>query len=257
MAVIGRLKDEAARKIHPEVFADNFSQRDCDLAFFSIVRSIMLRQKSQKILDYGAGRNGYAQDFNPARDSFLIRDLRNLKATGAHVTVVDVAKEVLGHPTSDHQQVIDPKENLPFENESFDLIVSDYVFEHVEDAGHVARELQRVLKKDGWFVVRTPNRNGYLRLAASLIPNSLHVAALRYIQPHRKAEDTFPTHYKLNSLREMRRHFDQCDVVCLTDSWEPAYFFGRTWLYRLFQFVHWVLPKSLGTAHVFIGRKSG
>jgi SAM-dependent methyltransferase len=255
MPVVGRLKDSATRRIHPEVIADNFSVSDCDLTFFSIVRAIKLRHGPKRILDYGAGRNGYQQDFDPSIQSYLIRDLRNLQSGEVHVTAVDVAPEVLSHPTSDQQFVIDPDGILPFDDNSFELIVSDYVFEHVENPYHVATELQRVLQPDGWLVVRTPNRLGYLKLAASLVPNRLHVAALKFIQPHRKAVDTFPTHYKLNSLRAIKRSFDKCEVVCITGSWEPAYFFGKTWLYRIFQLVHWIMPKRFGTAHIFIARK--
>ncbi len=255
MPVVGRLKDGAARRIHPEVMADNFSVADCDLTFFSIIKAIKLRQGSKHILDYGAGRNGYQQDFDPALHSYLIRDLRNLQSDGAHVTAVDVAPEVRSHPTSDQQLVIDPDGKLPFDDNSFDLIVSDYVFEHIGNPAHVATEIQRVLQPGGWLVVRTPNQLGYLKLAASLVPNRLHDAALKYIQPHRKAVDTFPTHYRLNSLRAMKRSFDKCEVVGITGSWEPAYFFGKTWLYRIFQFIHWAMPKSLGTAHIFVARK--
>jgi hypothetical protein len=41
----------------------------------------------------------------------------------------------------------------------------------------------------------------------------------------------------------------------VTDSWEPAYFFGRAWLYRLFLLLHRLLPRALGTASIFILHK--
>jgi SAM-dependent methyltransferase len=247
MAVVGRLDSKAAYKIHPEVMADNFSQRDCDLTFFSVIRSIQLRNNSKNVLDYGAGRNSYAQDFDPTIHSYLINDLRNLRSTGSHVTAVDVSNSVVIHPTSDRQVVIDPTISMPFEDE---------YFEHISNPKFVSSELQRLLRPGGWLVVRTPNRYGYLKIVASIVPNRLHNAVLRYVQPERKEIDTFPTLYRLNSLSEMQRHFDNCRISCITDSWEPAYFFGKTWLYRIFQFVHWILPKKLGTAHVFIGQKN-
>ncbi len=48
-------------------------------------------------------------------------------------------------------------ENLPFENESFDLIYSTNVLEHVQDPAKVLSESLRVLKKDGFLQFVIPN----------------------------------------------------------------------------------------------------
>lgn len=257
MALIGRMKREKALQLHEEIVVDNFSAMDCDLTFFSLVRGLTMRHNIKKVLDYGAGRNQYEQDFAPESRSYLLRDLRDLRFNGAEVTAVDVDPAVMTHPTSTRQHVIIPGKKLPYADNEFQLIVSDYVFEHIEDASGVAAELQRLVCPGGWIAVRTPNRYGYLRVAASLVPNRLHDAVLRYVQPHRKAVDTFPTHYRLNSRKDFRRHFDQCELSVMTDSWEPAYFFGKIWLYRLFLLLHKLMPRSLGTASIFLLRKKG
>jgi SAM-dependent methyltransferase len=257
MALIGRVRKQAALRLHEEIVADNFSAQECDLTFYSLIRGLAMRHEAKTVLDYGAGRNRYAQDFNAETDSFLIRDLRDLRFGGAEVTAADVDPEVLSHPASHHRHVIVPGKPLPIADGKFDLIVSDYVFEHVEDAQGVAKELQRLLRPGGWLVVRTPNRYGYLKLAASLVPNRLHDAVLRHVQPHRKAVDTFPTFYRLNCRRDFERYFNQCSVHMMTDSWEPAYFFGRIWLYRAFAILHKFMPKFFGTASIFILQKSG
>src|SRR3546814_21093337 len=100
--------------------------------------------------------------------------------------------------TSQQQHVLDASGKLPFEADAFDLIVSDYVFEHVDDASAVARELQRVLRPGGWIAVRTPNRFGYLKLAASLVPNKWHDPVLGFVQPPRTTFYTFPTQHRPN-----------------------------------------------------------
>jgi SAM-dependent methyltransferase len=256
MALIGRVKKQAALQLHEEIVADNFSALECDLTFYSLVRGLAMRHQAKFVLDYGAGRNRYAQDFSADTDSFLIRDLRDLRYGGAEVTAADVDPEVMTHPTSEHQHIIVPGQPLPIADGKFDLIVSDYVFEHIEDAAAVANELQRLLRPGGWLVVRTPNRYGYLKLAASLVPNRLHDAVLKYVQPHRKAVDTFPTFYRLNCRSDFERYFNQCSVNVMSDSWEPAYFFGKVWLYRLFSVLHKFMPKFFGTASIFILQKS-
>jgi SAM-dependent methyltransferase len=249
------MKREPALSLHSELVVDNFTLQDTDLAFFSLIRAASQRYGAAQILDYGAGRNCYAQDFDPSVYSFFINELRDLRFGGAEVTAVDLTPAVLTHPTSHNQAQIVPGERLPFDDETFDVIVSDFVFEHVESPEQLALELQRVLKPGGWIFARTPNRVGYVAVIASLIPNRLHVAALKYIQPDRKDVDVFPTFYRVNTLKTARKFFSQCTVSALSDHWEPQYFFGRKWLYRINQFVHALLPSSLGMTSIFIMRK--
>lgn len=255
MPLLDRMKREAALRFHPELALDHFSQDDCDLTFYSFVRAAYHRREVRDVLDYGAGRNRYAQDFDPAINSHYIQDLRDLRFGGARVTAADVDPEVRTHPTSDRQVVLEIDAPLPFEDNSFDLIVSDYVFEHVDKPAFLARELQRIMRPGALLFARTPNKWGYVKLASALVPNRLHTSALRRVSPQRQAHDTFPTRYRLNSLSDVRRHFSDCEVAAVNNSWEPAYFFGRTWLYHLLQIVHKLLPRAFSTATIFIVKK--
>ena len=47
-------------------------------------------------------------------------------------------------------------ENLPFENETFDLILATDIIEHVDDDGRAVRELQRVLTPGGKLLITVP-----------------------------------------------------------------------------------------------------
>ena len=47
-------------------------------------------------------------------------------------------------------------ENLPFENETFDLILATDIIEHVEDDARAVQELQRVLAPDGKLLITVP-----------------------------------------------------------------------------------------------------
>lgn len=47
---------------------------------------------------------------------------------------------------------------IPFENEHFDFVVSNQVFEHVENMNRVLKEIVRVLKPGGYFLVLFPAR---------------------------------------------------------------------------------------------------
>ena len=51
---------------------------------------------------------------------------------------------------------------MPFNNESFDLILSVSAFEFVEDKRNACQEILRVLKKDGIFIIVTPGDSAFL-----------------------------------------------------------------------------------------------
>ncbi|WP_400074159.1 class I SAM-dependent methyltransferase [Zobellia russellii] len=46
--------------------------------------------------------------------------------------------------------------NLPFEDNSFDVILCNHVLEHIPDDTKAMQELYRVLKKDGWAILQIP-----------------------------------------------------------------------------------------------------
>lgn len=52
---------------------------------------------------------------------------------------------------------VDLHTNLPFESESFDLILMTEVLEHLETHFTVLREVSRILKKGGLFIFTSPN----------------------------------------------------------------------------------------------------
>jgi SAM-dependent methyltransferase len=51
---------------------------------------------------------------------------------------------------------------LPFEDASFDLVVSFETIEHVKEGGRVLSEFRRVLTEEGLLVISTPNKSEYL-----------------------------------------------------------------------------------------------
>ena len=93
---------------------------------------------------------------------------------------------------------------LPFRDETFDLIISMSVIEHLNDPPVVFREFHRVLKPGGTLVVQTPNRFDYVSLIAHATPFSFH----RWIVPRvmdREEEDVFPTRYRANTSGDLAR----------------------------------------------------
>jgi SAM-dependent methyltransferase len=228
------------RRFFPEGNIGGFSQVDPGLALFNQINAIL--RPTDHVLDFGAGRGEHILD----DEIDYRRQLFNLRGRCAHVEGCDVDAAVLTNPFVDHASVLEPGKPFPYADRSFDIIFSRFVFEHIADPDFVARELLRILKPGGVIASLTVNRAGYIALAATAVPNRLHVRALRYVQPMRKSVDVFPTTYKLNTPKALRRAFGH-DVEIYTNhlSGEPAYHFGYPILYRFAKFLHKHLPDRL------------
>lgn len=90
-------------------------------------------------------------------------------------------------------------ESLPFPAESFDVIFSEYVFEHLTDPEGVLAELRRVLKPSGTVVILTPNYYSYKTLAARLTPQAFHVLMGRHRYGAGHEQDMYPTRFLCNT----------------------------------------------------------
>jgi SAM-dependent methyltransferase len=238
-------------KIHPERAVSGSTKHDGTLKFYSFVKTIMCDLDAQRVMDFGAGRGAPLEK----EERRWRRDLMDLRQYGAEVYACDIDSAVNDHAWSDHQIILGQGQ-LPFMENFFDLIVSDVTFEHVQNPKQVAGELCRVLKPGGVICVRTPNKYGYPALITRLVPNRLHASAIRHIQPGgRQEHDVFPTAFKMNSVRAIRRLFPSCEIYWYRDSAEPSYYFGNHIIYRLMLALHKWLPEIFGTSLCLFIRK--
>lgn len=239
------------RRFFPESNVSGFSHVDGAVAFFNQISAVL--KSTDHVLDFGAGRG------EPLIDDAIAyrRSLGDLRLRCAHLEGCDIDDVVLENPFLDHAEVISLGEPLPYPDDRFDIVVSRNVFEHVEDPQWLAQELMRVVKPGGLIAAITPNKNGYIALAARLVPNSLHVKVLEKVQPGRKAVDIFPTRYRMNTKRTLQNAFGhQADVFVSPVSADPAYHFGSSAVYRLIRFCNKHLPDKLQPLlHVYIRKR--
>src|SRR5262245_62152911 len=123
----------------PEVGAGGYTRMDGSVEFYSRVQSLL--RPEMRVLDYGAGRAQWFEDDLCA----YRRAVRQIKGKVREVVACDVDPAVLSNRSVDATVQISSDESLPFADGSFDLIVADYVFEHIQDPQQVASELERVL----------------------------------------------------------------------------------------------------------------
>lgn len=249
-------KKKFLSKHHPEANIDGTSVHEGAVAFYSLVRAAMLQTDAKKVLNFGAGRGRFWYTNDKETGSLLRKSMQDLRAPHLEVTACDIDPVVLTNPVSDHQVQIFPGKPLPFEDESFDIIVSDMTVEHIDEPKPVCDELLRILRPGGFICVRTPNKWGYVALAAMLVPNDLHAKALTWIQGGRAEKDVFPTYYRMNTRGDFRTLFPSHQVYVTKHFSNPEYYFGSHLAYSAFRFLHWILPRIFAPTLFAFVRKS-
>ena len=85
---------------------------------------------------------------------------------GAIVTSMDLGDNLLNETAKkcNSKRVIGSVLEIPFENNSFDIIISSEVIEHVPNPLVAIKEMYRVLKPGGTLILTTPNKIWYFAI---------------------------------------------------------------------------------------------
>lgn len=236
--------DVVRLRCFPELAVGGFDRLDGTVQFYQRVRAIC--SPNHRILDFGAGRGAaHLEDPVPFR-----RQLMSFKGTVKEVVGADVDPTVKDNPALDRAIHISDDGILPLPSEYFDIVLSDWTFEHVGKTAPVAAELGRVLKRGGWICARTTNKNGYVALASRVAPASLRRWIVGRAQNDRKDEDVFPAYYKMNTRKALLKAFPKCDYEHYIYFWDgaPSYHFNSVVLYKLFLLVHRLTPAAFRNA---------
>ena len=111
---------------------------------FSILNNIGVRDK--RILDFGCGDGRY---------SFQIAKLGASEVIGIDISPVMIeiaSRELQNHKIEKVKFLEANGNNLPFEDNSFDIVFSNFVLHHFENTLKPLQEISRALKKGGNFL---------------------------------------------------------------------------------------------------------
>ena len=175
----------AVKWLDQRFYPDSVDRWDDVLFRDTIVRHL---KPEHTILDLGAG-------------SGRIQELA-FRGQVARVCGIDLDERVVDNPLLDEGKVAGG-ESIPYPDASFDVVFSDNVLEHLEQPEAVFREVARVLRPNGVFLVKTPNFYHYMPLIASATPLWFHRAFNRL--RNRDSEDTFPTVYRANTPQRLEQ----------------------------------------------------
>ncbi len=117
---------------------------------FEFFDKLISTWKDIKVLDIGCG-GGFTSEF-----------IAKKGAAVSGIDLSDVSIETAKMHSKESDLIIDYRsgtaENLPYENDSFDVIICVDVLEHLEDAAIAIAEVKRVLKPGGIFLFDTINK---------------------------------------------------------------------------------------------------
>lgn len=223
-----------------------FTENDGTIDFYLRVNSLITN--TSIVIDFGAGRGAWYEDDKCKTR----RDMRLLKGKVDQLIAVDVDEAVFSNKSSD-KQILIKDGKLDIELNSADLIVADFVLEHIDNPSEFFRQVDSRLKSGGWFCARTPHKYCYVALIASLVKNSLHAKLLSLVQPERKEIDVFPTRYKLNQMKDIKSTFNGWENFSFIYRAEPGYYFGNKFVFKLMLLLQRIMPSFLcGNLFVFV-----
>jgi SAM-dependent methyltransferase len=220
------LKERVLERAYPGLYSRGYSEVDGTAQFYRRVGHVV--QDGFTVLDLGAGRGAtLAQLPEPVQRLALFAPHR-VRRIG-----VDVDPAVKDNPYLHESHLLDlqaPQYRLPLPADAADLVLADWVIEHLEDPVAVFADVYRVLKPGGTFAFRTINRRHYVAVGARVLESRairrLSGFFLHQLQQDRREDDVFPKFYRCNTPGAI------ADVARATGAWtaevhfieaEPSY----------------------------------
>jgi ubiquinone/menaquinone biosynthesis C-methylase UbiE len=146
-------------KWHTKVFESDPEHADESSPWYQIVLKFLPPVKDKRILEIACGRGGFSRLLGSRGASVFGADFS--------VSAVDIAKERLHRDPSLTGRVTYVQadaQNMPFDENSFDIVVSCETIEHVPDPRAAVREMYRVCKPGGMLYLTTPNYLNFMGL---------------------------------------------------------------------------------------------
>jgi ubiquinone/menaquinone biosynthesis C-methylase UbiE len=146
-------------KWHEKVFESDPEHADESSPWYQIVLEFLPSLENKRILEIGCGRGGFSR----------LLGTRGALVCGADfsASAVDIAKKRQKRGSSYLNAVTyiqADAQNMPFDGDSFDFVVSCETIEHIPDPRAAVREMYRVCRPGGLLYLTTPNYLNFMGL---------------------------------------------------------------------------------------------
>lgn len=155
-----------------------------------------LVDRDTRWLDIGCGRDMFPS--NRPLAQLLAGRCARLVGVDPDVTILE--NPFLHHRVRTHFESYET-------DETFNLVTMRMVAEHVRAPESVIQKLRRCVAQGGYVVIYTVNGRSPVPLLTRLVPMSVRHLVKRILWGTDK-KDTFPTFYRMNSRRGLRRLFE-------------------------------------------------
>jgi len=173
-----------------------------------------------RLLDAGCGRGGIVEQLDGGGYwvAGLDPDLISLRE---HRLGIDRVAAWLGR--------------TPFTRNSFDLVIGSWILEHLDHPESVLKEIVRILKPQGHFIVLTPNGAHPVSIANRMLAWAKPIQARLVPKLYGRSEqDTFPVKYRANTRRQLEQ-LSRVAGMQLEFFWsvpDPTYLAFNDWLFN-------------------------
>ncbi len=141
--------------------------------------------------------------------------LRSLRGKAKRLIGIDVVQFDHGAGCEGMELIESDLARMDLDSGTVDLAISRSVLEHIAEIESVYREIYRVLKPGGRFLFLVPSLGHYVSIFSSLMPNRLHPFIVSRLEG-RDPRDVFPTYYRSNTERAVRRLSRATGFECLS-----------------------------------------
>ena len=153
------------------------------------------------ILDAGCGNNGIISEF---------------KSISRLIIGIDINEKLLSENKIVNKKIIADLEDIPLDSNSVDIVISEFVLEHLRNPSLAFKEMLRVLKPKGVFIFITPNSLNPIMTLSKILPHTFH--SLLRITLLKKEEETHPTYYRANTYQKLLKlgkaaGFYNCEIA--------------------------------------------
>jgi SAM-dependent methyltransferase len=158
-------------------------------------------------------------------DSWIIGRIRQ-RGVRPYVIGLDIDESCHANQDIDEARVSSIY-TMPLAPESADLVMSGYVFEHLEDPDAALAEIYRVMKPGARFIAWMPNRWNPVMVLSSLTSQRVHTRLRRLTWGAKRAENA-PTYYRVNTTAKLRTAAARAGFVCeYLDTYSSAFTYFR------------------------------
>lgn len=189
--------------------------------YADLVRRQLAEFKRPRLLDLGCGRGGLVEQL----------DLPLTQVVGVDPDMASLREHRLALP-----RAAGFSHALPFAADSFDLLFSSWLLEHLARPSQTLAEVRRALRPGGKFVFITPNGRHPLALLNRGLGRFARLQGKMVARFYgRAADDAFPTHYRANTAADLQRLCAQTGLrlTTLLTIPDPTYLAFTPALFRL------------------------